>query len=139
MSAVLLDTHALVWSLLEPGLLSKDALACIKGSEIVYASVASIYEIDFKRAAGRLRQGDGLLSRMPANMPGVLPMLGLTLLPLDAESAWRAARLPIKHGDPWDRILVAQALVLDVPLISRDVALTAATQTHPKTAGVIVY
>ena len=140
MNAVLLDTQVLVWSLFKDTRLSANALKWIDDCEQVFVSVASIYEIDFKRRdPARLRARDGLLQRMPANMPANLPRLGFTLVPVDAEVAWQAARLPIDHGDPWDRILLAQAIELDIPLVSADQALLRSAETHRKTAGVIVF
>lgn len=140
MNAVLLDTQVLVWSLFKDIRLSANALKWIDGCEQVFVSVASIYEIDFKRRdPTRLRARDGLLQRMPANMPANLPRLGFTVVPVDAEVAWQAARLPIDHGDPWDRILLAQAIELDIPLVSADQALLKSAETHQKTAGVIVF
>lgn len=53
-------------------------------------------------------------------MPGSLPDLGYVLVDISADVAWRAARLPLIHKDPWDRILVAQANLLDVPLVTAD-------------------
>lgn len=128
--SVLLDTHALIWWLFDDPRLSAIARRWIAESDAVYVSAASIYEIDAKRrrieqqaARSRPRKptvgGDPLL-RMPANMPGSLPMFGMQLLDITPEVAWRAARLPFDHSDPWDRILVAQARALEVPLISCD-------------------
>lgn len=137
---MLLDTQVLVWSLFKDTRLSANALKWIDGCEQVFVSVASIYEIDFKRRdPKRLRARDGLLQRMPANMPANLPRFGFTVVPVDAEVAWQAARLPIDHGDPWDRILLAQAIELDIPLVSADQALLRSAETHQKTAGVIVF
>ncbi len=122
--SLLLDTHALVWWLLAPDRLSKRAHDAIRnGGTTVYVSTVSIYEIDYRRAKARaagLRAQDSLLLRMPANMPANLPLLDLTLLDVTAEAAWRAARLPLHHKDPWDRILVAQANLLDVDLVTSD-------------------
>lgn len=121
---LLLDTHALVWWLLAPERLSDLARAAIKdGQTTVYVSAASIYEIDYKRAKARsagLRAKDSLLLRMPANMPGSLPLLNLELVDITAEATWQAARLPLHHKDPWDRILVAQANLLDADLVTSD-------------------
>jgi PIN domain nuclease of toxin-antitoxin system len=140
LNAVLLDTQVLVWSLFKDIRLSANALKWIDECEQVFVSVASIYEIGFKRRDPKqLRARDGLLQRMPANMPANLPRLGFTVMPLDAEVAWRAARLPIDHGDPWDRIILAQAIALDVPLVSADQALLRSAEAHQRTAGVIVF
>ncbi|MBA4001053.1 MAG: PIN domain nuclease [Brevundimonas sp.] len=124
MRPVLLDTHALVWAMILPDLLSDRARDRINKADTVYVSAASIYEIDSKRRdASRARSRSPGLARMPRSMPGTLPLLGYTLLDITADLAWRAANLPMAHGDPWDRILVAQAKLLQVPLISCDEAL----------------
>lgn len=117
--AVLLDTHALVWWLLQPDRLSKAAFKAIETSDDVYVSPVSVYEIDAKR------DRDRGLARMPHNMPGALPMLGFVWAQVAAEAAWDAARLPWRRRDPWDRLLVAQARLLDVALVSADDQLSA--------------
>ena len=126
MRPVLLDTHALVWAMKLPELLSDRARNRIERAETVYVSAASIYEIDSKRRyANQARSRSRGLSRMPANMPGTLPLLGYTLLDITADIAWRAANFPMDHGDPWDRILIAQAKLLQIPLVSCDETLRA--------------
>lgn len=125
---ILLDTNALLWSLLTPDRLSASAHRVIVEAETVYVSAASIYEIDFKREklkAGGVRREDSVLTRMPHDMASSLPMLGFSLLDITAEVASRAARLPLHHRDPWDRLIVAQAMSLDAPLVSVDAALAA--------------
>jgi len=127
---VLLDTHALVWWLFDDPRLSASARRWISESDAVYVSAASIYEIDAKRrriaerrsaeaSSARSGHSDPLL-QMPDDMPRMLPTFGMELLDITPEVAWRAARLPFAHSDPWDRILVAQARIKDVPLISCD-------------------
>ncbi len=140
MSSVLIDTQILVWSLFKDRRLSALAEDLVDTSDRVFVSVASIYEIDFKRRdRRRLRAQDALLLRMPDDMPANLPKLGFTILPIDAELAWRAARLPIAHGDPWDRFLLCQSLILGVPLVSADQALRDKADAHPKTRGIVVF
>lgn len=91
-------------------------------ADTLLVSAATIYEIDSKRRR-KLRGGDSLLARMPQNMPATLPLLGFELLPITPEIAWEAARLDIEHADPWDRIIVAQARAMSVPLITGDAEL----------------
>ncbi len=125
---VLLDTNALLWSLLKPDRLSALARRVIEEAGTVHVSAASIYEIDFKREklkAGGVRREDSFLTRMPNDMARSLPALGFAMLDISAEVAPRAARLPLHHRDPWDRLIVAQAMSLDVPLVSVDAALSA--------------
>lgn len=140
-TGVLLDTHALVWWLFDDPRLSEVARRWIAGSDAVYVSAASIYEIDAKRrrieqqaAKGRAKRPTGVSDpflRMPADMPSALPGFGMQLLDITPEVAWRAALLPFDHSDPWDRILVAQARALDIPLISCDRHLLAQAADTP--------
>lgn len=139
MSGVLLDTHVLIWSLFDHPNLTTSARTWIDPSQPIYVSAVTLYEIDNKRRCGGSRASDALLHRMPTNMPAALPQLGFTLLPMAPDIAWRAANLPIDARDPWDRILVAQALALDVPLISADAPLRVSTERHQKTADVIAF
>ena len=111
----------------------------MEAASTIYVSVVSIYEIDFKRRRGGRRAEDSFLQRMPRNMPDALPSFGLKLVDVTAEIAWRAARLPIDHPDPWDRILVSQAMALNAPLISNDRPLRASVDSQAKTRGVIVF
>jgi PIN domain nuclease of toxin-antitoxin system len=124
---VLVDTKALIWWLLEPRHLSIIGRSAIQQADEVFVSAVSIYEVDYKReklrSSGHL--ANSILARMPRNMPGSLPQLGLTVLDVTADVAWRAARLPLIHKDPWDRLLIAQAMSLDAPLVSVDAALSA--------------
>lgn len=137
---VLLDTQVLIWALFKDKRLSSVAAELIDIADEVFVSVVSIYEIDFKRhRPQRLKASDGLLQRMPRNMPSNLPRLGYTVIPVDAEAAWRAASLPFSHGDPWDRILVAQALILDVALVSADQTLRKHVDGHQLTRGLIEF
>jgi len=135
-----LDTQVLIWWLHEERRLSREAFTLISDSDQLLVSVASLYEIDFKRRdPARLRAGDRLLRAMPDDMPRALPELGMHLVSLDAATAWHAANLPMDHGDPWDRILLAQALILRVPLVSADQGLRAAAEADMKSRGVIIF
>lgn len=131
MTAVLLDTHTLMWWLFDSPRLSNTALQIIDEADAVYVSAASLYEIDSKRRFPRARSRDVALMRMPRDMPTALPVLGLRLLDISVEVAWRAANLAMDHGDPWDRILIAQAQALNVPLVSCDKALVAQAGDTP--------
>lgn len=115
---LLLDTHALVWAATAPARLSRHARAAIQdsGNERL-VSVLSIYEIDYKRAV------DAQLERLPANLNALCDSLVFSWLRLDELQAECAARLPRLHKDPWDRMIVAQALCEDLTLVSADRAL----------------
>lgn len=122
---LLLDTHVLMWWLIEPSRLSGLAKGAIERADQVWVSAASIYEIDIKRQDDRFRGRDNILINMPNDMPQTLPSLGLLLLEITPQDAWQAGRLPLHHRDPWDRILVAQARRLGASLVSRDQMLSA--------------
>ena len=74
-----------------------------------------MWEVAIKAAAGRLPAGK--------DVAGALERSGLASLPIAAEHAWAAAALPRHHGDPFDRMLVAQAQLEGLTLVTRDGAL----------------
>ncbi len=114
---LLLDTHALLWYLTAPEKLPAAAHRAIRSAENdVYASLASAWEISIKVALGKLDfDAQGLARALPA--VGVEPLgIGLQHTALIAE-------LPRHHGDPFDRMLVAQALSESMVLVTRDQAL----------------
>ena len=94
---VLLDTCTVIWATLAPSSLSQQAKETIADEgNVVLVSAASAWEIATKVRAGKL--------------PGAI----------DTESALRAGRLVADHRDPFDRMIAAQALALDVPVLSPD-------------------
>jgi PIN domain nuclease of toxin-antitoxin system len=121
--SLLLDTHALVWWLLEPERLSRLAYDHIKsGERRLFVSTASVYEVEYKR------KHDSSLDRLPRNIPESVPRLGFEWLPIEATDAFRAARFDKAHRDPWDRIIAAQAWRRELSLITIDRDLTVACQ-----------
>lgn len=112
---LLLDTQAVVWWLEDDERLSSRAGEAISqaGQEAV-VSAASIWELSIKRAAGRY-SGDDLL--------GPAQSAGFTILAVEGEHAKLAGELPAHHRDPFDRMLVAQALIEDRVLVSSDALL----------------
>ena len=111
---LLLDSHALLWVLLDDPKLSETARALVtdEGNEVFYSPV-SLYELLFKATRGRMRP-EALLLEEAARDSGIVE-LGLATSHLV-----HAARLEWEHGDPWDRILLAQATLDDLNLISID-------------------
>lgn len=108
-----LDTHALLWWLEDPQLLSKTARKAIgDGKNTVYVSAAVAWEIAIKKALGKLDAPDDLEAAMAANR--FLP------LPVTVPHALAVASLPPIHGDPFDRLLIAQARYEGFKLVSRD-------------------
>jgi PIN domain nuclease of toxin-antitoxin system len=114
---VLLDTHTLLWATLSPASLSRQATAIIAdGVNVILVSAASAWEIATKVRLGKL-PGAETLER---EFLDVMDDAGYTLLPIDAESALRAGRLTSEHRDPFDRMIAAQALASDIPILSTD-------------------
>ena len=114
----LLDTHCFLWSLFAPGKLSRHVQAVIADpSSAVAVSSVTFWEIALKHAMGKLE-----LERVaPEELPAAAKAMNLDLLPLDAETAAGFARLPRdRHKDPFDRMLVWQAIRHSFVLISHD-------------------
>jgi PIN domain nuclease of toxin-antitoxin system len=109
----LLDTHALLWWLTDSPELSEQGRSTIADPlNDVLISSGVIWEIEIKRALGKLDAPDDLVD--------VLEPAGLGTLPITLADATQAGRLPPHHRDPFDRMLVAQAKRLDGIVISRD-------------------
>jgi PIN domain nuclease of toxin-antitoxin system len=109
---VLLDTHLLLWALGSPLKLSAGTRKLVDTSE-VYVSAASIWEISIKAATGKLKAD-------AAEILAAIQPAGLSLLAITGDHAARVARLPAHHKDPFDRILVAQALTEPMILLTND-------------------
>lgn len=117
---VLLDTCTVLWATLAPSSLSRAARKVIADEEnVMLVSAASAWEIATKVRLGRLPGAE----KLEENYLQVMEAAGYTPLPIDTESALRAGRLPSAHRDPFDRILAAQAISLDVPILSPDALL----------------
>ncbi len=115
---LLLDTHALIWVLAAPDRLPAAARRAVRTADNeVYASVASAWEIAIKVAIGKLGFAAPDLEQALADS-GIQP-LGISL-----RHAASVANLPPHHRDPFDRMLVAQALCESMTLVTRDRALS---------------
>jgi PIN domain nuclease of toxin-antitoxin system len=119
---LLLDTHALLWAVLSPTSLSRKAAKSIADEmNVVLVSAASAWEIATKVRIGKL-PGAEILEK---NFLDVMEDAGYTLLPIDAADALRAGRLTGEHRDPFDRMIAAQAIARDIPVLSNDTRLDA--------------
>ncbi len=114
---LLLDTHALIWAIVEPELLSnRVSTALLDESNEVLVSIASIWEISLKAQAGKLP-----IPATPDFLAGHIRLLGVSgYLPIELSHVYRASELAPIHKDPFDRILVAQALAENLVLVSKD-------------------
>ena len=112
---ILLDTHLVLWALAAPERLPVVAHRLIERAD-VYVSAASIWEISIKTSLGKL-------SADPREVLAALDPAGFIPLPISAEHAARVADLPPVHRDPFDRLLVAQALCEPMRLLTMDTVL----------------
>jgi PIN domain nuclease of toxin-antitoxin system len=109
---LLLDTHVLIWWLEGSRELSDTVKDRIDTELEVYVSSASIWELSIKQSAGKIQLPDDLLHWIESG--------GLSELPIRSAHADLAGRLPAIHRDPFDRMLIAQALVDKLTLVTRD-------------------
>jgi PIN domain nuclease of toxin-antitoxin system len=113
---VLLDTHVLLWALAEPARLDAETRATIEGgADEVLFSAASIWEIAIKTGLGRAD-----FAVAPAEITRAALDTGFIELPVHSNAAALVAELPLLHRDPFDRILVAQAIAEPATLLTAD-------------------
>jgi PIN domain nuclease of toxin-antitoxin system len=109
---LLLDTHVLLWVLAGDRRLKRSSREIITSARTVVVSVVSAWEIALKASAGKLRA--------PASIEAAVQESGLITTPLDFADVAEFASLPAHHPDPFDRMLVAQARVRGLTLMTRD-------------------
>lgn len=115
---LLLDTHALIWALAGSRKLSRTARAAIASLDNeILVSAASAMEVTTKVRLGKLPEAEGLAREFEA----ALAAADYSGLPISVEHAAHAGRLPIAHKDPFDRLLIAQAQIERVALVSNEV------------------
>ena len=113
----LLDAHALLWFLAGSSQLSVRALACIQDPQnTIFVSPATLWEISIKDALGKLTLPEAFDQLFPAR----LETSDILVLPILVPHLHEHRRLPLHHHDPFDRLIIAQALAEDVPLVSCD-------------------
>ena len=108
----LVDTHALLWARSEPSQLSAEALSLFDDPDtVLYVSLASLWECAIKSSIGKLALPEGFY----ASVADDYELLGIELAHIEA-----CERLPLHHRDPFDRLLVAQARVMNLTVLTRD-------------------
>ena len=119
---LLLDTHVLLWAATSPDRLRDDARAAIEdGSSDVFVSAVTAWEIAIKQSLAKLE-----LAR-PAELwlPEVIQRSGFQSVAVDQAAALRVRALPWHHRDPFDRLLIAQALEEGLTIVTRDAQFSA--------------
>ncbi len=113
---ILLDTHILLWLVSAPSNIEASALTVLASPDnTVWVTAASAWEIGIKTRLGRL-DGDTLLSTWTETVAD----MSTTELPIESHDAILAARLPWENRDPFDRVIVAQALRRNLTIATRD-------------------
>jgi PIN domain nuclease of toxin-antitoxin system len=117
----LLDTHVVLWYLQGNSTLSVTARTIIDHKEgELYFSIASLWEIAIKQGLGKLE-----IQRPFRDLKPALAQLDIQILPITFADTETYLSLPLHHRDPFDRILVAQAIARNLILVSRDALLDA--------------
>jgi PIN domain nuclease of toxin-antitoxin system len=118
---LLLDTHVALWALTDPDALSERSREAISGAAELHVSVVSPWELVIKAALGRIelhRSAEEICTELQR-------AFGVRLLAVNLAHVLEVGRLPPHHADPFDRLLLAQARVEGLTLLSRDSAFEA--------------
>jgi len=110
---LLLDTHIFLWALAGAGQLKPAAQQLIEAADEVYVSAASIWEVAIKARLGKIEAD-------PYELTAAIESSGFLELPISATHAAGVTRLAPHHNDPFDRLLIAQALAEPLRLITAD-------------------
>ena len=114
----LLDTHSFLWAVFDPAKLSRSARSAIKDpANDVFVSVITFWEVSLKYGLGKIDlEGIG-----PEDLPRIAEEMGLEILYITSNEAATFHKLPrLAHRDPFDRLLIWQAIQQKMTLISRD-------------------
>jgi PIN domain nuclease of toxin-antitoxin system len=114
---LLIDTHLFVWTLIQPDRLGDPRDLIEDASNDVFVSAATVWELSIKKAKGALTCPDDMVAQISEK--------GFQQLPISAHHGDMAARLPMLHRDPFDRMLVAQAMAEGLILLTHDRRLAA--------------
>ena len=107
---LLVDTHVVIWWLTDDPTLAEDIKAQLDHEPDVFLSAVTVWEVAIKQAIGKLVE--------PADLPERIRASGFRELPITAHHVLTAARLPLLHRDPFDRMLIAQARSEDLTLVT---------------------
>ncbi|MER9976975.1 type II toxin-antitoxin system VapC family toxin [Mesorhizobium sp. M0085] len=108
----LADTHIILWSISDDRRLSEHHRVILASEAVVFASAASVWEIAIKRSIRKLNA--------PDDLPALLPRAQFQPLAVTFQHANAVGGLPHHHGDPFDRLLIAQAQVENLTILTSD-------------------
>lgn len=112
---ILLDTHTILWFMSDNPILSDEMKRKIGETENIYVSIASFWEMQIKENIGKLPLKDSV-----AKVERLCKMKRIMVLPIEVEHIKYLSQLPMIHSDPFDRILISQAKVEDLTIITKD-------------------
>ncbi len=119
---VLLDTHVLLWWLVDDARLPARPRSVIEEPDhTILVSSAAAWEIATKHRLGKLPEAEGIVRDFSA----LLAAAQMDILPISIEHALKAGALEAHHRDPFDRMLIAQGIIEDVPIMTKDAAFAA--------------
>ena len=121
MSQYLLDTHVLVWLAASPEQVPQHVKDELSIAHELYVSAATTYEIAEKFRLGRMPQGEGILARWDE----LLRVMIAKDLPLSTKDMMQAGTVQWEHRDPFDRMIVAQAQLRGLTIVTKDSAIRA--------------
>ena len=117
---LLLDTHVFVWAALAPERLTERARDLLGDPDnTLFLSACCVYEIEFKRSR------DAVLERLPPDLIGAAVEHRFDWLAITPTHAAIAGKLPMLHGDLFDRLMIAQAIAENLPLLTVDARIEA--------------
>ena len=118
---LLLDTHAFLWGIARPEALSEKAkFSILDKRNDIYLSIASLWEIAIKVSLNKLQLSEHWVEEIDQEMRNN----GFHWLPIEKGHTIKTAQLPFHHKDPFDRLLIAQALVEKMDILSNDAHLS---------------
>ncbi|MBR4223897.1 MAG: type II toxin-antitoxin system VapC family toxin [Oscillospiraceae bacterium] len=112
---LLLDTHTYLWFINDDNKLSRDVKKYIEDTSDVYVSVVTFWEIAIKYALGKLQ-----LPCPPSVLMTECEKIKIGILPITAEHIETLGNIPLIHRDPFDRMLISQAMAEDMTLVTAD-------------------
>ena len=112
---VLIDTHVLIWFMFDDSQLSERALSEIKSQDRVYVSISSFWEIAIKQSIGKINIVNSIQDIAEKCTDASIFILGIKPKHLDY-----IKKLPDIHKDPFDRLIISQAITENMTLITRD-------------------
>lgn len=112
---LLLDTHVALWGITADATLGEEFLDRLRHDPDIFLSPVSLWEITIKQTAGKLAG--------PPDLAKLVRDMGFRELPVTHDHAIAAGRLPFHHRDPFDRMLVAQAVTEGLTLVTRDASI----------------